>query len=875
MNLKFQRDKACQACNLYKSCTKRCIPTSIVVQTMSQKRSSDTTNVAILAIGEKPMTAEDKADAHFVGEAGKLFHGVYQKWLYQQTANCSEPHDLYVSNAVRCMTPVGATLTTGQMNACQKYLDVDIALLKKNYKTVLILAMGGPAAKSVGLRNQSAGFMAQGQSTARYGLRVFTTYNPAILMSKRDPAKLPAIQDHLGFLIDYLKFGKIPMETTIPIPTWAPAVMGCGTSPVAIDIETYGCVEGLPNQTVFHPVKSREVDKCPHKDLIQTIAASWRDGTGNLQAAFWVWPEHNTQLRSFLASVQSMRRPLLGMNTPFDLMFLRDVSPELKALLSDGQLLDLSIGSFLNSDVRPERSLKEISPLLRVSDYHDEINLKAGETYPRKTDPRLCHYNVKDAVSTLVCWERCKERTLRDYPKTVKFSDRCLNYYSDVLWTVIEMDENGVNFDRPQLETLETKLQKYKDRYVSWMKYRWDGHLCSKDVSRHGGGGSKAFIQSIVDAAVEEAECLGDRRLQRTAKKKEISTKKDNIHLILGLLPMGNRTRGALRIIENFRGTQKLLGSYIEPLLHNPTKGLVGDRAYPSWYAVPSREKDGGGDSGGTQQGRLTCKKPALQTCPATIKACMTTRFSPGLFLGADLSQIELRIGALLSGCPVLMGEYQKDDSDLHRSTAVSIFGGLGKPGSPEYKRKRHIGKTLNFLVLYKGGARAFQETLRRDKHNPMELSLPACQKIIDTFDEAHPIFRAWQDRLVEGVCTRGYMELPITGDSRTFRGSPRTIRETYLATICNFPIQTIAAWVMKSAQHDLVELLRREKLQTLMCLNVYDAVYLDVPKDEHEIVLGLLEKPLTMPAYYKELQEEVGRELPIKYDVEILSCRD
>jgi len=873
----LQRNEDCNSCTLSQTSRSVCIPTR-------QFASVNGATTCVLCVGDRPGLAEGKADAHLVGQAGLYFKKVFYKWVEMNTPT---PFDVYVTNAVRCMPPANSPASEKQLKACHPYLESDIQWLKASYDEVVILAMGAAACKTLGLKNFGDGCLRQGKTSSQsYGCRVFTTHNPFKL--HHDPSQVHSVRDHLGMLIDYLTLGTIPAEVAVPAPHVAPTTVASGTQMVCVDIETYGAVEGLPVQTVFNPHKALLADGVATKDLIQTIAAAWRLPDGALTTGIWVMPNHLQQFQSWLLRATYEGADVLGMNLPFDLMFMRAFDPSLKRLLGKSRLhrcgsrlLDVAVGNFLNSDVRHERSLKEIAPLLRILDYDEEVNLKKGERYPSKWDKKLHHYNVKDTVATIEAWERLEARTKRDYKKTVKFSDECLQDYSDTLWTVIRMDENGVPLSRPRLQRIEDYNVRVRDRIVQWVRHKHGGFLCSSKVSPYGKSnrkihkeftGPKQFVQDIVDRAATESGMLADKRLIKTDKRGDISTKQDNINLFLGALPVGHDLRGLLRMVGVFRGAQKLVGTYTHPLLNDTGKGMVGDMAFPSWFTVPTFEKEGAGSSGGTQQGRLTCKNPAIQTMPSTIKDCIISRWPEGVFLAADLSQIELRVAALWSGDERMMDDYLQG-KDRHASTAGRIFDEFWDldPKGKKYYKYRHIGKTLNFLVLYRGGAKTFQETLRRDRWLPMEMPIAECVRIIREFDRAHRRFREWQDELVETAVTTGRLEMPFVGDSRTFVGGRKTIEQKYLPTIANFPVQDCAAWIMKSAQAEIGDMLENEKFKAKMCFNIYDSVGIDCQTSTEAVrVLKRLGPMMQLPPFYKKFQEWVGRELPLDYDVEI-----
>lgn len=111
-----------------------------------------------------------------------------------------------------------------------------------------------------------------------------------------------------------------------------------------------------------------------------------------------------------------------------------------------------------------------------------------------------------------------------------------------------------------------------------------------------------------------------------------------------------------------------------------------------------------------TSTGRLSSSDPNLQNIPSFdkfgIKTMFCSRFPEGYIVEADFKQIEVVALAYLSRDPVLCEDIRMG-RDIHAETGKSVFGDTMD------KEQRRIVKTINFGLIYGGGA----STLARQAH--------------------------------------------------------------------------------------------------------------------------------------------------------------
>jgi len=155
-----------------------------------------------------------------------------------------------------------------------------------------------------------------------------------------------------------------------------------------------------------------------------------------------------------------------------------------------------------------------------------------------------------------------------------------------------------------------------------------------------------------------------------------------------------------------------------------------------------------------------------------------------------DYSQVELRIMAGESQEPTLLDAYNTGD-DVHQKTAAVLSG---VPFEQVTKEQRHIGKTINFSLLYGAGPWNIAQQLG--------IPVEEAEEIVDRYFENLPAIKSWINRVKQDTKMDGYAET-VFGRKRVFpnvRGSDRKLAEKELRESANHHIQGAAADIMKSA---------------------------------------------------------------------------
>lgn len=230
--------------------------------------------------------------------------------------------------------------------------------------------------------------------------------------------------------------------------------------------------------------------------------------------------------------------------------------------------------------------------------------------------------------------------------------------------------------------------------------------------------------------------------------------------------------------------------------------------------------------------GRLSSERPNLQNIPIKTENGRRLRkgfvASEGYFLlGADYSQVELRILAHLSQDEVMLKAFANDE-DIHSQTAIEVFD-LDPNNVPS--EKRSFAKAINFGLMYGQSSFGLSQTLGISRADAKEY-------ITKYFKKFHKV-KSFLDQLKE--------ECEAVGYSRTMLG-----RKRYIADInstnramksmaermaINSPIQGTAADIIKQAMLDVHAELIKEKLESKLLLQVHDELIFEVPKDEVEVM--------------------------------------
>ncbi|MDB4634356.1 DNA polymerase I [Rubripirellula sp.] len=297
--------------------------------------------------------------------------------------------------------------------------------------------------------------------------------------------------------------------------------------------------------------------------------------------------------------------------------------------------------------------------------------------------------------------------------------------------------------------------------------------------------------------------------------------------------------------VLDYRNARKLKSVYVDqlPLAVNPDTGRVHTHYSQVWTAT----------------GRIQSNDPNLQTIPVRkergkdIRAAFVPRDDQHLILSADYSQIELRVMAELSGDEGMLEAFNNGE-DIHTVTASKVY----KVGVDEVTREmRDKAKTVNFGIIYGISAFGLQQRLNIPRHEASEL--------IENYFEKYPGVQAYIDETIAFAKEHGFVATS-TGRRRYIRdinSKSRNVVNAAERLAMNSPIQGTAADMLKIAMIRTHNALIEGGFSTKMVLTVHDEIVFDMPIDEQERVMPVIEASMktTLPMRVPiEVELGVGR---------------
>ncbi len=315
-------------------------------------------------------------------------------------------------------------------------------------------------------------------------------------------------------------------------------------------------------------------------------------------------------------------------------------------------------------------------------------------------------------------------------------------------------------------------------------------------------------------------------------KKTEFSTGADVLEALAADYPLA-------RSILEYRGLEKLRSTYVEALPGSvlPKTGRIHCTFSQSVAAT----------------GRLSCQDPNLQNIPVrskeglAIRACFQPEHPHWSFIGADYSQIELRILAHFSEDPELIRAF-RSGQDIHTHTASLVYD---IPPAMVTSEMRNLAKVVNFGIIYGQGPFGLSRQLG--------ISMREASEFIQRYFERYPKVSDYLESCKTAARKTG-IAITLTGRQRPIPeidNKNPSIRAAAERLAVNTPLQGTAADLIKMAMIEIDRVMGERNLEGKMILQIHDELIFEVPDNE-------------VPVFEKLVKEKMEHVLKLSVPIEV-----
>lgn len=533
----------------------------------------------------------------------------------------------------------------------------------------------------------------------------------------------------------------------------------------------------------------------PHTAEIVGMSFSFEKGT----AYYVTLPGQQQEARGILQEFRPVFEKedllLIGQNIKYDLLILKKYGAQVR-----GQLFDTMLAHYL---IEPEgRRNMDVLAFQYLQYKTMPISILIGKKGKnqgnmRDVDPeKIAEYAGEDADITLQLSEVFK-------PLLKERSVERVFYEVEVpmVQTLMRMEQEGVNVDRPVLKKLSDTLAA-------------EIEILEQNIYKQAGVTFNLSSPKQLGSVLFEKLKLEDKpkktRTGQYATGEDILRKLAHKHLIIS-------------DILQFRELSKLKSTYVDalPLLINKQTGRI-HTSFNQAVAVT---------------GRLSSNNPNLQNIPIrtergrSIREAFIPRDKDYVLLSADYSQIELRIIASISKDEQMIAAF-KNEEDIHTITAAKVYQIAPEEVSAEMRRN---AKSVNFGIIYGVSAFGLSENLG--------ISRTEAKILIDNYFTEYPAIKKYMDNQIAFAKDKGYVQT-LMGRKRwlpDIHSSNSVVRGFAERNAINMPIQGTAADMIKLAMIDIDKELIKNNYRSRMILQVHDELIFDTHKEEIEEMRDLV----------------------------------
>jgi DNA polymerase-1 len=475
-----------------------------------------------------------------------------------------------------------------------------------------------------------------------------------------------------------------------------------------------------------------------------------------------------------------------GHNIKYDWHILKNIGIELKSIC-----FDTLLASYLLDPQNRKHNLDELA-----LEKFKKVKIPIIDLIGKGKEVRTMFEVPIEQVKEYCCEDADYTCRLKELFEVELKEKRLISLFNDIelpLLTILaEMERTGIYLDVEEMGQLAAKL--------------------NRDV--------EALKRQIFEVVGEEFNLNSPKQLayilfdQLAIPSKTRTTAADVLEELAPDYPV-------IQQILDYRGVEKLRSTYAEALPEavNPKTGRI-HCSFNQFVAAT---------------GRLSCQDPNLQNIPVrstqglAVRACFKPQKPDWSFIGADYSQIELRLLAHFSQDEELIKAFNAGE-DIHAYTASLVFGVPLAAVEPEM---RHQAKTVNFGILYGQGPFGLARQLG--------ISQKDAAQFIKTYFERYPKVSAYLEHCREEVRKTG-MAKTLTGRIRPIpdiHNQNPMIRAAAERLAINTPLQGTAADLIKMAMIGIDRKMR--EFQGKMILQIHDELIFEVPDGEIQEVKVLV----------------------------------
>ncbi|HOW15052.1 DNA polymerase [Methanosarcina sp.] len=399
------------------------------------------------------------------------------------------------------------------------------------------------------------------------------------------------------------------------------------------------------------------------------------------------------------------------------------------------------------------------------------------------------------------------------------------------------MELSGMNIDLNLLKEIEERVRKENEDKIKKLSEKF----CVKEATTQQTlTGDEIQNKINIKSSTQLLKALQSKgyNLESTGKKAFLKYKGDPL----------------ITEIEQFRATEKLLSSFIDPILGT---GKTGE----SFVNPVTGRVHANFNQCGALSGRFSCEDPNLQQQPskADKKWREIYKASKGCkIVAADYSQEELRIIGQLSGDPGYIKAY-KENLDLHKQTAATMFN---TPLEMVTKTQRTMAKSINFGLNYGMGAESLKSKLKEDAG--VDVTVDEAERLKKAFQRMYPKVTSYLHDAGERGFETGFVDT-LAGRKCNTKAMPKNKQlEEY--TIRNrgknLPVQGLGADILKTAMGNLFLVLEPKGVKLINA--VHDELVFECKAEDAEEVAA------TVKAEMERVESLYLTALPSQCDVTI-----